>query len=164
MSRRGLIDVARNYVGTPFHHAARTKGTGVDCMGLLVCAGKEINYPFTDILTYSRTATDFGLVEKCADYLDEIAIGDQQPGDVGLFWIDPSTKLPQHTCIFSDYRDGIGMIHAWEQAGRTDTPRRRRGIGVSTDLGSVVEHHFSRFWESRLCRVFSMRGVEPWRP
>lgn len=162
--RHEFINAARAYVGTPFHHAGRVKGVGVDCMGLICCAGREIKYPFEDILAYSRSASGFSLVERCAEYLDEIDVGAQEPGDIGLFWTDRSSKLPQHACIFTDYAGKLGMIHAWEQAGRPSTPRRRRGIGVSTNLGSVVEHIYTDFWRRRLCRVFTLRGAEPWHP
>jgi NlpC/P60 family putative phage cell wall peptidase len=33
--RQAVIDEARKWIGTPFHHAARIKGAGVDCLMLL---------------------------------------------------------------------------------------------------------------------------------
>jgi NlpC/P60 family putative phage cell wall peptidase len=34
-SRRAVVEEARTWIGTPFHHAARVKGAGVDCLMLL---------------------------------------------------------------------------------------------------------------------------------
>lgn len=161
-----VIDTARDYIGTPFHHGGRLKGArgGVDCMGLVACMGTDLGYEYKDVPAYSRTPSGFSLVELCALWLDEVDVYDPQPGDIGLFWIDRNTRMPQHACVFTDYKNGIGMIHAWEQGGRLNTPRRRRGIGNTDNLGSVVEHDYSRFWSMRLCRLFHLRGIDPWRP
>jgi NlpC/P60 family putative phage cell wall peptidase len=35
LRRRAVIDEAESWIGTPFHHAARVKGAGVDCLMLL---------------------------------------------------------------------------------------------------------------------------------
>ena len=37
-----LIEVARGYVGTPFHHAGRLPGVGLDCIGVPVCAATRM--------------------------------------------------------------------------------------------------------------------------
>jgi NlpC/P60 family putative phage cell wall peptidase len=33
--RRAVVEEAQTWIGTPFHHAARVKGAGVDCLMLL---------------------------------------------------------------------------------------------------------------------------------
>ena len=33
---------ARKYIGTPFHPQGRVKGVGVDCVGLIICIGKDL--------------------------------------------------------------------------------------------------------------------------
>lgn len=39
--RRRFVDAAMSYCGTPYHHAARIKGVGIDCATMLVMAGHE---------------------------------------------------------------------------------------------------------------------------
>jgi cell wall-associated NlpC family hydrolase len=37
IARQAVIQEARSWVGTPYHHAGQVKGAGVDCLTLLAC-------------------------------------------------------------------------------------------------------------------------------
>ncbi|MEI6730625.1 MAG: hydrolase, partial [Pseudomonadota bacterium] len=39
--RQKVVEIAKTYLGTPYHHTGMLKGVGVDCLTLLVCAFKE---------------------------------------------------------------------------------------------------------------------------
>lgn len=41
IERKLFVQCALSYVGTPYHHAARIKGVGIDCATMLVMAGHE---------------------------------------------------------------------------------------------------------------------------
>ncbi len=41
IERKRFVDAALSYLDTPYHHAARIKGVGIDCATLLVMAGYE---------------------------------------------------------------------------------------------------------------------------
>lgn len=148
MDRKEFISALRQYKGTPFHHAARLKGEGIDCMGVMCEAAKDIGYPFEDDTTYSASPPSFNLAARCAEFLDTVKIGRQQPGDIGLFIVDAASGEAHHAGAFTDYRDGLGLIHVRETAS----------------VGTVIEQVFDRFWETRLMHVFSLRGVAPWQP
>ncbi|MBL0320066.1 MAG: hypothetical protein IPP74_12385 [Alphaproteobacteria bacterium] len=41
-SNQKIISQARTWLGTPFHHQARLKGKGCDCLGLIVGVADEL--------------------------------------------------------------------------------------------------------------------------
>jgi len=40
--RDEIVRLSRAYIDTPFHHAARLPGVGLDCVGLLVCVARAV--------------------------------------------------------------------------------------------------------------------------
>ena len=87
--RAAVIAEARRWIGTPFHHAARVKGAGVDCLMLLAevyeRAGvtRHIEPPFY--------VPDWHLHRDAEHYMDGLLRharpieGPPLPGDVALF-------------------------------------------------------------------------------
>jgi len=136
-----IVAHARGWLGTPFHHQARLKGVGCDCLGLIVGVVNElelkdaIGTPLAtyDEVTYSREPDGAYLTEKLVGLLDEVPLVDMQAGDLALFRVRDN---PQHLAILTDYEGTIGMIHCFAQARR------------------VVEHRLDDDWKSRLLKVF----------
>ena len=138
---QNIVVQARTWLGTPFHHQARLKGKGCDCLGLVVGVVDELglkdkdgvklaNY---DEVTYSREPDGVYLTQKLTGLLEEIPIEEARPGDLALFKV---RENPQHLAILSDYEGGLGMIHSF-------APSRR-----------VVEHRLDDDWQLRLLKVF----------
>jgi NlpC/P60 family putative phage cell wall peptidase len=86
--RRRVVDEAQSWIGTPFHHAARVKGAGVDCLMLLAevyeRAGvmRHIEPPFY--------VPDWHLHQNAERYLEGLLayareVTEPQLGDVALF-------------------------------------------------------------------------------
>lgn len=96
---------ARGFIGTPFHHQARSKGFGVDCVGLIVCAAREAGYSVRDVTDYGRDPDGESLVRMVAEQLE--CVERPEPGDVLMFWV-ARPGLPQHVGIYA----GETMIHA----------------------------------------------------
>lgn len=136
-----IVTHARGWLGTPFHHQARLKGVGCDCLGLIVGVVNELGLkdaqgtPLAayDEVTYSREPDGAYLIEKLVGLLDEVPVVDMQAGDLALFRV---RENPQHLAILTDYEGSIGMIHCFAQARR------------------VVEHRLDDDWKSRLLKVF----------
>lgn len=136
-----IVTHARGWLGTPFHHQARLKGVGCDCLGLIVGVVNELGLkdaqgtPLAayDEVTYSREPDGAYLIEKLVSLLDEVPVVDMQAGDLALFRV---RENPQHLAILTDYEGSIGMIHCFAQARR------------------VVEHRLDDDWKSRLLKVF----------
>ena len=100
-----LVEAARTYIGTPFHHQGRAKGYGVDCVGLVVCVARDAGYTVRDITAYGRDPDGASLVGAVAEQLERV--DHPEPGDVLMFWV-ARPGLPQHVGICA----GKTMIHA----------------------------------------------------
>lgn len=140
-----IVTQARAWLGTPFHHQARLKGKGCDCLGLIIGVVDELGMqdrngkPLAgyDEVSYSKEPDGAYLTQKLTALLDEALVAQAQPGDLALFTVRDN---PQHLAILTDYEGGLGMIHCYAQARR------------------VVEHRLDEDWKQRLVKVFR------WRP
>lgn len=138
---QNIIDQARTWMGTPFHHQARLKGKGCDCLGLIVGVVDELGLKDKngvalaayDEVTYSREPDGKYLTEKLTGLLDEVPISEARAGDMALFKV---RENPQHLAILTDYEGTLGMIHCFAQARR------------------VVEHRLDDDWQARMIKVF----------
>lgn len=136
-----IVKQARTWIGTPFHHQARLKGKGCDCLGLIVGVVDELGLkdkhgqPLAgyDEVTYSKEPDGAYLTEKLTALLDEVLIAEAHAGDLALFTVRDN---PQHMALLTDYEGMLGMIHCYAQARR------------------VVEHRLDDDWKSRLVKVF----------
>ncbi len=136
-----IVVQARTWLGTPFHHQARLKRVGCDCLGLIIGVVDELDLkdkygqPLAsyDEITYSKEPDGAYLTQKIAALLDEVSIENAQAGDLALFNMAGN---PQHLAILTDYENALGMIHCYAQARR------------------VVEHRLDDDWKNRLVKVF----------
>lgn len=136
-----IVIQARTWLGTPFHHQARLKGKGCDCLGLIVGVVDELGLKDThgqplaayDEVTYSREPDGAYLTQKLTALLEEVPFKKAQAGDLALFTVRDN---PQHMALLTDYEGTLGMIHCYAQARR------------------VVEHRLDDDWKSRLVKVF----------
>lgn len=136
-----LVAQARTWLGTPFHHQARLKGKGCDCLGLIVGVVDELGLKDRngmklaayDEVTYSKEPDGAYLIQKLTGLLEEVPIAEARAGDLALFKV---RENPQHLAILTDYEGGLGMIHSF-------APSRR-----------VVEHRLDDEWKSKIIKVF----------
>lgn len=145
-----IIEEARSWIGTPFHHQGRLKGVGVDCLGLVLGVMKELGLtthyrdrynkrlPFTkfDITNYSREPDGRTLKRSLDLLIDPINdVNTIQPGDIALFFVK---ERPQHLGIIGNH-NGLSVIHALE-ASRY-----------------VAEHTLNQTWCSRLVALYRIQ-------
>ncbi len=136
-----IVVQARTWLRTPFHHQARLKGKGCDCLGLIVGVVDELGLKDStgmklaayDEVTYSKEPDGAYLIQKLTGILTEVPIADARAGDLALFKV---RENPQHLAILTDYEGTLGIIHCYAQARR------------------VVEHRLDDDWKSRLLKVF----------
>lgn len=136
-----IINQARTWLGTPFHHQARLKGKGCDCLGLIVGVVDELGVKDThgkllssyDELNYSKQPDGEYLIQKLQAVLKEVPKEEARAGDLALFVI---ANNPQHLAFITDHEHGLGMIHC--------EARTRK----------VVEHRLDDEWNDRLIKVF----------
>lgn len=143
-----IVSEARTWIGTRFCHQGRRKKSqadrgGVDCLGLLIGVAGALGlkdkhgYYLTssDRLDYSKLPDGSQLRETLAGLLHEIAVDVVKAGDIALFRLDGN---PQHLGIISDYKYGLGVIHAY-------APSRQ-----------VVEHRLDKSWQEKIVAAFRL--------
>ena len=97
-----MITAARSYIDTPWQHQGRSR-YGIDCIGLLICAGRDLGIPIEDIHAYERTPRAHDLARMLRRYC--ISVRDTKPGDIVLMG-RPST----HVGLLVP-GDPFGLIH-----------------------------------------------------
>lgn len=131
-----IITIARQWIGTPYHHQQSLKGCGCDCLGLIRGIYSELyNHPPALHTPYTRDWAEASgeetLIKAAGAHLKQIDINQHAPGDVLIFrfrkWM-----VAKHAAIES--YEGR-MIHAIEQS-------------------SVSEVSLSPWWQRHIAAVF----------
>lgn len=123
-----ILETARQWLETPYHHQGRVKGAGVDCIGLIIGICHELSLIDFDVTGYDRTPDSTMMMELLEKHCTRT--DNPEPGDLLLFRI---RKNPQHVGLMTD--DG-GIIHAYQSVGK------------------VVEHPLDPWWSSRIIGAF----------
>jgi cell wall-associated NlpC family hydrolase len=122
------IEIARSCIGTPFHHQGRKPGVGLDCIGLLVVAGKHL--PLVDCESYPTEPDGktlmYWLVEK-----NRFVQVEKRPGSL-LVFAYAKEGVPQHVGVWT----GSTIIH------------------TSYKMRKVIENRMDDFWEKKF--LFAM--------
>jgi len=148
-TRAQIVACARTFLGTPFRHQGRLKGTSLDCIGLPICVGRELGLKIPDFAfvhngqrinanSYAPYPTDDRVLQGMKRYLQEIPRDTIRPGDILCL----RTPVPVHAGIVSDLPPGLGLIHSHEDAGK------------------VVEHSLTPDWFYRIAGAFLFPEVE----
>ena len=110
-----IVAEARQWIDTPWRHAGREKGVGVDCVGLLIGVARDLGLHNYDNRNYSRIVSPALLRSELLQFLQPVS--DRQPGDV---LIVPIRGSYQHVIIWT----GEGaVIDANERIGRVTEHR-----------------------------------------
>jgi NlpC/P60 family putative phage cell wall peptidase len=117
-----VIEIARSWIGTPFHHQASLKAVGCDCLGLLRGIWRELygNEPVVPAyyIGWARETSDEWLLAALRDHfitLDDEAL---DAGQVLLFrW--RANWAASHVAITTSSQM---MIHAQYGCGTCEVP------------------------------------------
>lgn len=141
ITRAKILNRARAWLGTPYHHQASLIHTGTDCLGLIRGLYRDLyGYEPAIVPGYSRdwaeTSGDETLLTAARAHLVEIPIDTAQPADILIFrWRD--SRAAKHAGLISaDNR----MIHAVEGA-------------------PVSEVSLSPWWRRHTAAAFSFPGI-----
>lgn len=115
MQRALVVASSRTWIGTPYHHAADVKGSGVDCAMLLVRVYCDLGLVETfDPRPYTRDWFLHRDEEKYLGHLTSRTHPVREPGvgDIAVFRIG---RLYAHAGIVSRI-DPLAIIHAFAPA------------------------------------------------
>jgi cell wall-associated NlpC family hydrolase len=134
LSAAEFVAAARELKGTRWRHRGR-KRWAVDCLGLIVLAGRRAGITAEDVTRYGREPWDDALRKGLRERFGE-PVTDPRAGDIAVIrW---RKDEPSHVAIIADHPDGgLSLIH-------------------SHNLHGVVEH--------ALAPPFSQCIVEVYRP
>lgn len=137
-----VVRLARQWIGTPYHHQASVKGVGADCLGLVRGVwrdlyGSEAEQP----VAYSRDWGDASgretLLEAARRNLVEIELDEAAPGDVIVFRLRPG-MVAKHAALLATRHT---MIHAMEG-------------------GPAAEVPLLPWWRRRIAAAFRFPGID----
>jgi cell wall-associated NlpC family hydrolase len=123
-----LIAAARAYLGVPFVHQGRSRH-GLDCIGLVVCAARDIGLTLADRTDYPRDPNGLLPLEMARQFAP---VESPQAGDILLMRFRGE---PQHVAILA----GATLIHGYASIGR------------------VVEHGMDAKWRRRIVAAYRLR-------
>lgn len=128
-------EAARGWIGTRWVHQGRTHA-GVDCVGLVIVAARDLGIELPDIAGYRRTPDP----KKFVNFILEHSDPQPKPvvGSVGIF---RDGNQPCHLAIFAEKHGQLSMIHAY-------APRK-----------VVMEEPFTHTWPNRLFATRSIREM-----
>jgi NlpC/P60 family putative phage cell wall peptidase len=112
--RELVVKEALSWIGTPYHHQAMVKGSGVDCAMILI--GVYKNCGLIDNVKLPEYSTQWHLHRDEEKYLETISqylkpTKDPKPGDVALFKFG---RTVSHSAILIDYPT---VVHAYNRVG-----------------------------------------------
>jgi cell wall-associated NlpC family hydrolase len=112
-----IVCEARRLIGTPFRHAQRVPGVGVDCIGLLYCIAVAVGRHPTDCRNYQRQGNASLLREHLGRYCVRLP-ADTKPV-AGDFLLVASRRYPSHVLVYvGDDR----IVHALPRLGVLEEP------------------------------------------
>jgi cell wall-associated NlpC family hydrolase len=140
--RPAIINAARQWIGTPFHHQGRKRGVGCDCLGLIVGVANELGLltknsrPFSkyDQHNYHFQFDSHLLAKNLRLHL----ISNQKlvAGNIALFTFK---KHHNHLGIIGLKNNEITIIHACMIAKKViEQPLRQRLLLAISEIFSFI--------------------------
>lgn len=136
LTRATIVDAARAWIGTPYHHQASRRGIGTDCLGLVRGVWRDLYGSDAEKPpAYSRDWAEAGgqetMLDAASRHLVRIPFSEIEPGDVVVFRLRPGV-VAKHAAIIASPST---MIHAIEGA-------------------PVCEVSLSHWWRRRIAGAF----------
>jgi NlpC/P60 family putative phage cell wall peptidase len=153
ITRAEVVHLARQWIGTPYHHQASERAAGVDCIGLVRGVWRAIYGREPETLPgYSRDWAEATgretLLEAARRHFVEIDAHAARPGDVLVFRYRPRS-LAKHA--------GIVASSQFENARMP--PAASATLIHAVEGAPVTEVPLSDWWQRRIAAAFSFPGI-----
>lgn len=121
-----VVHAARQWIGTPYRHQSSCKGSGCDCLGLVLGVWNEILGTLPEpVPAYSRDwsepQVDEVLWRSAQRWLLEKPLSDEAPGDILLFRMR-DRGVAKHLGIGAKVGSERSFIHAYSGHAVTESP------------------------------------------
>lgn len=141
LTRAEIVEIARGWLGTPYHHQASERGIGADCLGLVRGVWREIHgrdaeTPPPYSRDWAEASGEETLLGAAARHLVRIEPAAARAGDVVVFRLRPGL-IAKHTAIMTSPET---FVHAIEGA-------------------PACEVALSPWWRRRIAGAFAFPGV-----
>jgi NlpC/P60 family putative phage cell wall peptidase len=169
--RSRIVSIARQWLGTPYHHQASLKGVGTDCVGLVRGIWRELYGAEPEPLpAYTRDWAEARaretLLEAARRHLLEVPPAEAQPGDILIFrW---RRNAPAKHCAILASAAVRPLPACGERAGPGEGRGRGRTTGVAIGSATMIhalegapvsEVSLSPWWHRHLAGVFAFPEV-----
>jgi NlpC/P60 family putative phage cell wall peptidase len=141
-----IIQEARSWIDTPFHHQAAVKGVGCDCAGLVRGVGEAcgvLHIPperwAAGYANYSRIPNPARMERVLRTFLLPVDLADVRIGDV--LWLQWRRNLPMHLGLLCARKSRAMLLHAL------------------SDYRRVVEHGLTAEWRARIASAWRYPGA-----
>lgn len=128
-----FVDQCRSYDGVSFWHCGRSVN-GVDCIGLPICAARDLGVHLYDPERYAPHVDAAALVAGLLRECHAVPVDERRIGDLLLF---KARGNPQHVAVLVEENR---MIHSWDSVGK------------------VAEHELTPAWLKMLHSVYRWKG------
>jgi len=136
MTRSEIIITVRKYLNTPFRHQGRDPGKGLDCVGILICASKELGITDFDYKNYTMRPDTKVMMKYMSQFADRIPIKEAKAGDIYQLHF---TDEPTHYAVITSDNT---ILHAYLRAGK------------------CVEHSMNDHWKRRITYAWRLKGID----
>lgn len=122
-TRADVVSLARDWIGTPYHHQASLKHVGADCIGLVRGLFCEIRGGVTEAIPgytrdWAEATGEETLLAAARRHLHEIDIREAGPGDILIFRFR-QRFVAKHAGILATPET---FVHAIEGSGVVEVP------------------------------------------
>ena len=124
--RSDIVDEARRWIGTPYHHQGARRGAGADCLGLIrglwvaVCGSETESVPAYS-MDWSEPQGDEALWRAARRHLIEKPVSQEAIGDVILFRMRAGA-VAKHLGVVADIGETASFVHAYSGHGVVESP------------------------------------------
>ena len=137
--RDAIVAEARSWIDTPYVHAGRVKGVGVDCVQLVVACGLTAGMADPELPSYGFQPDSEVMMLELQKHLNPVPFRKLLPADLILF---RSGGTLIHVGIVSQLYP-MAFLHAFNK----------------DSVMKVVEIELGDFWRKKIAGCFRFRGL-----
>jgi len=141
VTREQIVEAARGWIGTPYHHQASLRHAGTDCLGLVRGIWRELyeseaEQPPAYSRDWAETSGDEAMLDAAQRHLVPKPIAAIEAGDVVIFRLHAGFVAKHAAIVTGPAR----MVHAMEGA-------------------PVAEVALTNWWRRRIAGAFQFPGL-----